>query len=926
MRPGGLRSALVGAVAGIAACCPNGQLKVDGRCVAAECGAGRWTADQRADGRIFADANAASGGDGSAGSPVGTLEEALALWLERGEGTIALAAGTYAGPIDLDDRHDGLAIEGRCADLVEIEAPLGEFADWPEGQGSVLDAAVVSLSGAADTDVALSGLAIRGGDTGGIWVTGATATLDHLFVFDTGYLGVVADEGATVSLTNSDVSAVRPSPEGDAIAVLAVDDSALSVAHTVVHDTPVVGLGAWRGGSLTVVDTAVRNLTANGEFGASGLLTALDATVFLSDVEFEGLAGDGIALAGLDDDTTSVEVWNTTMNDIPGYTFPDGTEYPGSAISGYGSFALRIRNLRSEGAGIGILVGSEEEVRPTREFDIDGAVFLGGDHAAPWVGVLLAEQAKGTLAHVEIGGGYQFGMLFDGQRVKLDVVEPLIDGLQAYPVAGYTDQYPDGAAFGLSVSGDATVRVTGGSIADVPGVSVSAGSGCDLTLTDLVVRDGRAIPYLSSVGTIQTGLGLICADATLRTDGLSVTNVAGPALIVGQGCVTDAQRSEFIGPDDWGDTFSNGTINVSEGGILTGSDVRATASPMGMVLFNGTATLQDLVVTAGSTPDAGTGKLTGVYVTDGGRATLTGGAIEGVPGIGVWVACDLYDKTGAECEATLDGIAITDVTADPANSDDASAMGIGALGTGATVVAQDVTLARIAGPGIVSAWEALVHCDGCTIEDVQFAGAVVSHGLLQLDRDEANDAPTTIRGVRPHPTAGGGAGLLSYFGSAMWLFGTEVSDVTIAAVYLDGSDPPGVGSYYFSEVDLEAPPPVEVGGRCCFNGNAIFAGGGLVQFDNDTHFGLGVLDSRLHGSSTTAVLLDDASGIFQDMTYEDNAVDVTWQSCGTAEPPRLVRDRPTTLECPEGEDWMPFLPFQSMKYGWSADPPLPVEY
>ena len=95
--------------------CPAGQVEEDGLCVSLACSEVRWE-ELKEEGYLVAPGGT---GDGTSDAPFGSISEALAV---HPRGPLVLAEGLYEEFFLLGPEHDGLRVEGRCAERVRIEA------------------------------------------------------------------------------------------------------------------------------------------------------------------------------------------------------------------------------------------------------------------------------------------------------------------------------------------------------------------------------------------------------------------------------------------------------------------------------------------------------------------------------------------------------------------------------------------------------------------------------------------------------------------------------------------------------------------------------------------------------------------------------------------------------------------------------------
>jgi hypothetical protein len=110
--------------------CAEGWVADGEVCVPEECGTGRWGDLPVDEATVYVDAAATEGGDGSAEVPLRSIQPALDLAGDRGDGLVAVAAGTYAETLALTSDHAGVHLAGRCRELVFL-TPAGDPAVEP---------------------------------------------------------------------------------------------------------------------------------------------------------------------------------------------------------------------------------------------------------------------------------------------------------------------------------------------------------------------------------------------------------------------------------------------------------------------------------------------------------------------------------------------------------------------------------------------------------------------------------------------------------------------------------------------------------------------------------------------------------------------------------------------------------------------------
>ena len=297
-----------------------------------------------ASGRLHVDAAAAPGGDGSLGAPLTELWTpggAADSALERlaGEGSIAVASGSYDAGFLLDAAHAGLELTGCGADETTL---LGVVEVLPNGDpGDLLPVAQVTGAGADDVlirDLTLSAgrrnLVIHGGAGAG----GAVVVQD-VMVDTASRAGVVVDGVATVAeLVGVTVTAVTPEDDiGWGIAVqTGLPAGSSAAAPTVLTDVTVsdaTGVGVLvDAGFIEVAGLSVTNtLDVDGALGR-GVQVQGFSSGCLEDVVSSGNTDAALFLSAPGRDGAALEVVGGTFTGTLAGALPNTAETSGDGI------------------------------------------------------------------------------------------------------------------------------------------------------------------------------------------------------------------------------------------------------------------------------------------------------------------------------------------------------------------------------------------------------------------------------------------------------------------------------------------------------------------------------------------------------------------------------------------------------------------
>ena len=177
--------------------CPEDTLPDGDACVPRACGAGPW-------GTTAGDAiYVAEGGQGTGGmdDPLGSLNEAIAEAIDRGQTQIRLGAGRFTERLNLAGEADDLEIRGRCAALSTLVAP--------DDEGPLL---TVDMERSRQ-QLLISGLSLEGG-LYGVAVSRGVLTLEDAAIVGAQEVGLFVDRAASAQLARVEIRDTRASEEG----------------------------------------------------------------------------------------------------------------------------------------------------------------------------------------------------------------------------------------------------------------------------------------------------------------------------------------------------------------------------------------------------------------------------------------------------------------------------------------------------------------------------------------------------------------------------------------------------------------------------------------------------------------------------------------------------------------------------------------
>jgi hypothetical protein len=206
----------------------------------------------------------ASGGDGSAAAPFGTIGAAVAA-ASNGT-TIALNGATFPESVTLPA---GVTLLGACAEKTVI-APASGIGLSAPGGGAVRDLTIEVTSGiglgATGGALDVVGVAVRGGMISpALLANGATALSAHRLVVSGGSPGIQIDGSATAS-----------------------------IGTALITGSVMRGVNAIGSATVDLFDTAIDGTLATPEAPATGLAATAQASVELSRSSIEGVQGAGV--------------------------------------------------------------------------------------------------------------------------------------------------------------------------------------------------------------------------------------------------------------------------------------------------------------------------------------------------------------------------------------------------------------------------------------------------------------------------------------------------------------------------------------------------------------------------------------------------------------------------------------------------------
>ncbi len=436
--------------------------------IGSACPAGDWAEDLPTDREVlYVRAGEPGGGDGTIGSPFGTIAEAVAA--ADPLTVIALSKGTFDGQVSL---LTGLTLWGACVagTLVTCTAPADFF-------GTI--------------NVMRSGIGIRNltvsGDRPGIWLVGASrdVLIEDVVVSQTTRLGVIVEEGRAV-LRNVVVRDINPDRDGTSGRGLIVQAGGTVELERGVfernRDTSISAYGA--GTSVVARDVAVRDTLsrASDQTWGNGLHVQDGAHVELTRavIEESREAGIQVMLSGASLDLVDVVVRDSLGSDL------DDDDGRGIGVE-LGARARLTRCVFERNRKYGVFVINPETalemtdvvVRDTRHWLREDSVGLG-----------LAVYGGGrcTATRSLIARNELMGALVEGEGSMLALTDVIVSGTRPREMNG------DGGR-GLFVTAGGQVDIVRALFDGNSEISIVVESaGSHLLMTDATVRDTQPSP------------------------------------------------------------------------------------------------------------------------------------------------------------------------------------------------------------------------------------------------------------------------------------------------------------------------------------------------------------------------------------------------------------------------------------------------
>ena len=505
--------------------CPVGEVQdIDtGDCVPEHCGTEAWGLIERTSETVHVAPWGDDDWDGSERWPYRTIQQGADEAGDAGGGLVAVAAGTYVENLELDGDHDGVEIEGRCAELVVVDGS-GEEAPGVQVAGGVVALRGVTVTGGrpgllaqrpgfgpVEVDLeevvlvrnetlglgvigpAATGRIIgseisdtqpteEGGFGVGIQVSGgATMSAEYLQVVGNHYHGlIVTDPGTNVDLVDATVGGTRPPSDGSDSRGIEVHGGATLRARSLLLDGNLdSGIFALETGTrVDLEDTTVRDTRPSSDgTGGIGIHVEEGASLVARGLLLEGNHDVGLAAAHAN---TTVDLRDGTIRDTQ--PRPDGTGgrgvsvQEGASLVAHGLLLEENHGIGLHTSGAGTTVDLEDALVSGTGGAVDGANGFGinvQEDASVTALDLQVEDSEGPGVYVVAGGtleAWEASLLRNGFAAAVVFGGHL--ALHGGTVSGSTFHSSEGGGvgvFGWDNWGLPDIELDGVAFSDLPG-------------------------------------------------------------------------------------------------------------------------------------------------------------------------------------------------------------------------------------------------------------------------------------------------------------------------------------------------------------------------------------------------------------------------------------------------------------------------
>ncbi len=918
-----------------ASACAEGYVSDGDACVPETCGTGRWGTLPVDDATVFVSLDADDGGSGSEDAPLPSIQAALDLAGARGGGLVAISAGTYPETLVLDSTHANVRLAGRCRELVEFDASVGEEGipgiEIDTGFGEVVLSGV-SIVGSTNVgvlvrsgDLRLVGSSVRGSEHYGIaayredTLAPTTLQVEGCEIAQNTLLGVTAwDSGTRIELLDTVVRGTLPVDGSWGYGVHVADGAALAAEGCEISGNTTLGIAVLDPGSeVTLTDTVVRDTSPEGS-GARGHGLKVWSGASLEAVGCEVVGNTAVGVR-VGESGSRISLADTRVAD----TRFDEQEGQGFGVLVWGGAELRAESCEVVGnRSTGVLA----KEAGTRVSLLDVAILdtlphWGGDGGSG-IGALWGADVRAE--GCEIHGNRSWGIKAYDPGTTVSLVDSSVTSTRA-------DEHGEHGA-GLEINSGAALEAVGCEIAENTEVGLRAAFANTLvTLVDTTIRD--TVPTADGA----VGSGILSQDAaSITAVGCEISGSTGVAIMTwGQdtlASLVDTVVRDTV-PDGQGE-FGYG-LQVSHGAMLTaqGCELSGHTRVGVMVVEPGAAVFLEDTIVRDTNPSGHQDHGIAAEAQSGSMLIMTGCEIAGSTSLGIMVdgegtlatltntvvrdthpipSGDLGNgiQVSSGAVAVVEGCEITNCTQSGITAYESGTeaivrdstisgitashgeLGLAAVGLsavqGATVSASGLLGELNEGPALLAESDGTLSCSGCTLRGNRFAGAVVvEDGSLRIEGSRISD---TLESA----DLGGGVGVFASRQTGLESPSLVVQDSTIADNQVAGVWLAGDGGFVLSgnQISGSAALPFGPTHRC---GDGVFASG-TASWDGTE--GLQLSENTITGNEGSGLFLHDAQAALEGNSWSGNDPDLWVQGQACSSPSDDWDDAPDNEICP----------------------------
>ncbi len=719
--------------------CPAGQVQDEesGACVAERCGADAWGPLDRSSATVYVAPWGDDAGDGSEQQPLLTIQAGVDRAGDAGGAPVAVAAGTWVENLELGSGHDGVQLNGRCAELVTID---GSGQDEP---------GVLAIRAA----VGIRGVTVTGGQ-GGVWVEhsgfgGATDVhLEEVVLSGNATAGLlVIGAGAGASVVGSEISHSQPTGAGDFGFGIQVSAGATLVGRELLLDgNHLIGLQIAHAGTTANLESVTVRETQPGAMGTHGRGIAVQegASLVARGLVLERNHDLGLIVGHVG---TTVELEDSTVRDTQ--PLPEGPSGWGIAVQSGSSLVARDL-LVTGNHDVGLLAGDAGTTVDLEDATIGDTLPVPG--GSDGRGLSVQGGARLVARGLLLEANHDVGLTAVSAGTTVDLEDATVRG---------------SLGRGMEVSGGASLVARTLLLEENHEIGlIAAHTGTSVSLQDATIRDTGARPGGDFGHGINVDLGASLVARTLLLDrnhgiGLLSTS-AGTSVDLTDATIRETQP-RLDGTGGGGAQIHSGADLVVRGLVVEGNhDYGLSVAHTGTTVDLEDATIRDTRARS----DGSWGR--GIGLQDGAGLVARGLVLEENRDVGLVVA---HDGTSADLE---------DVRISGTRTSAASASGAGVIvQQSGSLTVQGLEVEDCEGPGLyvvadgdLEAWDAVLRRNA-------FSGVVVLDGRLALRRG-------AISGSEFHPSEGGGVGVFAWDGSDVEVEDLDFSELRGPALYLRG--------------------------------------------------------------------------------------------------------------------------------------------